>query len=120
LFFSQSNSLLLDTVRDLYFFQILFLWFIFEVAGPAMSEALETDTDKINALRDAIMVGLVKETDDCLRGVDVVFPVEDNAKDIFVRDFYGTFWKCFLESVVPDSTCPGMICRGPPGVGKVY
>eukprot|EP01033_Poteriospumella_lacustris_P010765 gene10765-7657_t len=85
-----------------------------------MSEALKADKDKITALRDAIMVGSVQETEDCLRGVDVVFPVEDNATDIFVRDFYGTFWKCFMESVVPDSKCPGMVCRGPPGVGKSY
>ena len=84
-----------------------------------MSEALRTEKEKITALRDAIMLGFVKETDDCLRGVNVIFPVEENAKDIFLREFYGTFLKYFLESVIPDINCPGMVCRGPPGVGKV-
>ncbi len=84
-----------------------------------MSESLRNEKDKITALRDAIVIGLVKETDDCLRGVDVIFPVEDNAKDIFIRDFYGSFLKCFSESVLSDSNFPGMVCRGPPGVGKV-
>jgi len=56
---------------------------------------------------------------ECING-DFIFPVEENAKEIFLRDFYPIFWQCFLDSVINDATCPGMVCRGPPGVGKVY
>ena len=64
------------------------------IAFPKYTEALIRDKEKITALRDAVIGGFVKEPDDCLRGVDVVFPVEDGAKDIFLRDFYNAFSAC--------------------------
>ena len=67
------------------------------------------------------MNGLVKQLGDTLCAKDdVFFPVESNAKDIFVRDFYPVFFDYFLHTIFPGGeNQPGMICLGPPGVGKV-
>ena len=82
--------------------------------------ALEKEREKVTKLRDAIAAGLVKEiAGDCLRGEGVTFPVEDGATEIFIRDFYPIFFNYFLEEVISDSACPGIVARGPPGVGKV-
>ena len=81
---------------------------------------MKEESDQVTALRDAIVSGLVEEVSGCVRAVGgVLFPVEDQAHEIFVRDCYPIFFKYFEEKVFPDKACPGKICRGPPGVGKV-
>ena len=78
------------------------------------------ETADITALRDGILNGLVRIDGDQLIAPDgIVFPVENSAQHVFVREFYPLFYKYFQERVVPDATYPGLICRGPPGVGKV-
>jgi len=89
-------------------------------ASTVISESVKKEIEDITKLRDAIRNGSVEEIEnECING-DFIFPVEENAKEIFLRDFYPIFWQCFLDSVINDATCPGMVCRGPPGVGKSY
>jgi len=59
----------------------------------------------------------VLESDEYLEVVNATFPVEANAKVIFQRDFFALFFNYFMNVALRDA--PGMICRGPPGVGKV-
>lgn len=47
------------------------------------------------------------------------FPVENNAKAIFVRHFYDLFFVHFRDQIIKNEAEPGVIYRGPPGVGKV-
>mmetsp|Transcript_17353 Transcript_17353/g.23843 ORF Transcript_17353/g.23843 Transcript_17353/m.23843 type:complete len:591 (-) Transcript_17353:232-2004(-) len=79
---------------------------------------LEEKTAEITSLRDAIVGNLVLESDEYLEVVNATFPVEANAKVIFQRDFFALFFNYFMNVVLP--TAPGMICRGPPGVGKSF
>ncbi len=86
------------------------------------------DNKEITKLRDAIVNGVMKQVDDVLLATiltspedEIVFPVEQNAKEIFIRDFYSVFFDYFLHTVFPGRVAePGMVCRGPPGVGKVF
>ena len=81
---------------------------------------MKKETADITSLRNGILSGLVRIDADQLIAPDgIVFPVENCAQIVFVREFYPIFYKYFKESVFPDTTFPGMICRGPPGVGKV-
>jgi len=89
------------------------------IPPPAQSGGsnLEEKTAEITSLRDAIVGNLVLESDEYLEVVNATFPVEANAKVIFQRDFFALFFNYFMNVVLRDGR--GMICRGPPGIGKV-
>lgn len=61
----------------------------------------------------------MREKDDALISEDVPFPVASSATVIFVREFYDLFYTHFRDNIMQDATEPGVIFRGPPGVGKV-
>ena len=74
---------------------------------------------EINALRDAIISGEVKEFDGVITGDHVQFPVQRGAKVIFVRPFYPVFINSFFDSILNDPRQSGMIVQGSSGIGKV-
>ncbi len=74
---------------------------------------------QLTVLRDAIVGGTVAEREDVLVVEGVSFPVAEDAKAIFVRDFYELFYIHFRDNVVNAKGVPGIIYHGPPGVGKV-
>mmetsp|Transcript_26404 Transcript_26404/g.37749 ORF Transcript_26404/g.37749 Transcript_26404/m.37749 type:complete len:144 (-) Transcript_26404:1645-2076(-) len=84
---------------------------------PPGGSNLEEKTAEITSLRDAIVGNLVLESDEYLEVVNATFPVEAIAKVIFLRDFFALFFNYFMNVVLRDGR--GMICRGPPGIGKV-
>lgn len=79
---------------------------------------LNEESRNAETLRGAILNGAVKDEDGALQVKDMSFLVEES-KSVFVRFFYSTFYEFFAKSVVHNDKRPGIICLGPPGVGKV-
>jgi hypothetical protein len=94
----------------------LILCIVFCSSGGA--ESIGQENELLNTLRDAILDGTVTKNTDVLEAADgISFPVVVPTSVVFIRQFYITFYNHFHDIIMPSG--PGVIFRGPPGIGKV-